>query len=81
MKHYISKEDKDRAVSSYMNQHLSFMVDKVTDKMMIILHKSEENRTWIVNNDSDADKIEQEIRQDVKQYLNKLESNRNGKDR
>ena len=34
MKYYIPK---DEAVRDYMNKHLSFMVDKVTGKMMIVL--------------------------------------------
>lgn len=81
MKHYILKEDKDEAVLNYLNQHLSFMVDKVTDKMMIVLRKDDETRTWTVDSDSDADKIEQEIAQDVKQYLDRLKGQKNGKDR
>lgn len=81
MKHYILKEDKDEAVLNYLNQHLSFMVDKVTDKMMIVLRKGDETRTWTVDSDSDADKIEQEIAQDVKQYLERLKGQKNGKDR
>lgn len=81
MKHYILKEDKDEAVLNYLNQHLSFMVDKVTDKMMIVLRKGDETRTWTVDSDSDADKIEQEIAQDVKQYLDRLKGQKNGKDR
>lgn len=81
MKHYILKEDKDEAVLNYLNQHLSFMVDKVTDKMMIVLRKGDETRTWTVDSDSDADKIEQEIAQDVKQYLERLKDQKNGKDR
>lgn len=81
MNHYILKEDKDEAVLNYLNQHLSFMVDKVTDKMMIVLRKGNETRTWTVDSDSDADKIEQEIAQDVKQYLDRLKGQKNGKDR
>lgn len=81
MNHYILKEDKDEAVLNYLNQHLSFMVDKVTDKMMIVLRKGDETRTWTVDSDSDADKIEQEIAQDVKQYLDRLKGQKNGKDR
>lgn len=81
MKHYILKEDKNEAVLNYLNQHLSFMVDKVTDKMMIVLRKGDETRTWTVDSDSDADKIEQEIAQDVKQYLERLKGQKNGKDR
>ena len=73
MKHYIPK---DKAVLDYMNQHLSFMVDKVTGKMMIVLRKGDETRTWTVDSDSDANKIEQEIAQNVKQYLDRLEDNR-----
>ena len=78
MKHYIPK---DEAVRDYMNKHLSFMVDKVTGKMMIVLHKGDETRTWTANSDSDADKIEQEIAQYVKQYLDRLKGQKNGKDR
>lgn len=78
MKHYIPK---DKAVLDYMNQHLSFMVDKVTGKMMIVLRKGNETRTWTVDSDSDADKIEQEIAQNVKQYLDKLKGKKNGKNR
>ena len=78
MKYYISK---DEAVLDYMNKHLSFMVDKVTGKMMIVLHKGDETRTWTIDSDSDADKIEQEIAQNVKQYLDRLEGQKNGKDR
>ena len=81
MKHYILKDDKDGAVLNYMNQHLSFMVDKATGNMMIVLRKGNETRTWTVDSDSDADKIEQEIAQDVKQYLDRLEGQKNGKDR
>lgn len=78
MKHYISK---DEAVRDYMNKHLSFMVDKATGKMIIVLHKSDETRTWTVDSDSDAGKIEQEIAKYVKQYLDRLEGQKNGKDR
>lgn len=73
MKHYIPK---DKAVLDYMNQHSSFMVDKATGKMMIVLHKGDETRTWTVDSDSDANKIEQEIAQNVKQYLDRLKVNR-----
>ena len=78
MKHYIPK---NKAVLDYMNQHLSFMVDKVTGKMMIVLHKGDETRSWIIDSDSDANKIEQEIAQNVKQYLDRLKAQKNGKDR
>lgn len=81
MKHYILKNDKDGAVLDYMNKHLSFMVDKATGNMMIVLHKGNETRTWTVDSDSDAGKIEQKIAQDVKQYLDRLEGQKNGKDR
>lgn len=81
MKHYILKDDQDEAVRDYMNKHLSFMVDKVTGKMMIVLHKGDETRTWTADSDSDADKIEQEIAKYVKQYLDRLEGQKNGKDR
>lgn len=81
MKHYILKNDKYEAALDYMNKHLSFMVDKATGSMMIVLHKGNETRTWTVNSDSDADKIEQKIAQDVKQYLDRLEDQKNGKDR
>ena len=81
MKHYIPKNDQYKAAFDYMNQHLSFMVDKTTGKMMIALHKGNETRTWTASSDSDADKIEQEIAQDVKQYLDRLEGQKNGKDR
>lgn len=81
MKHYILKDDKDGAVLNYMNKHLSFMVDKATGSKMIVLHKDNETRTWTIDSDSDADKIEQEIAQDVKQYLDKIEGQKNGKDR
>lgn len=73
MKHYIPK---DKAVLEYMNKHLSFMVDKATGKMMIVLRKGDETRTWTVDSDSDANKIEQEIAQNVKQYLDRLKVNR-----
>lgn len=73
MKHYIPKDDQDEAVRDYMNKHLSFMVDKVTGKMMIVLRKGDETRTWTIDSDSDADKIEQEIAKCVKQYLDRLE--------
>ena len=69
MKHYISKD-----------KHLSLMVDKATGNMMIVLHKGNETRTWTASSDSDANKIEQEIAQDVKQYLDRLEDQKNGKD-
>ena len=78
MKHYIPK---DKAVLEYMNKHLSFMVDKATGKMMIVLRKGDETRTWTVDSDSDADKIEKEIAKYVKQYLDRLEGQKNGKDR
>lgn len=81
MKHYILKDDQDEAVRDYMNKHLSFMVDKVTGKMMIVLHKGDETRTWTIDSDSDADKIEQEIAKYVKQYLDRLKGQKNGKDR
>lgn len=81
MKHYIPKEDKDGAVLDYLDQHLSFMVDKATDSQMIVLRKGDEIRTWTVNSNSDADKIKKEITQDVKQYLDKLKGKKNGKDR
>ena len=81
MKHYIPKDDQDEAVRDYMNKHLSFMVDKVTGKMMIVLRKGDETRTWTIDSDSDADKIEQEIAKCVKQYLDRLEGQKNGKDR
>lgn len=80
MKHYILKEDKDGAVLNYLNQHLSFMVDKATDKQMIVLRKGNETRTWTINSDSDAAQIEKEIAQNVKQYLDKLKGKKNGKD-
>lgn len=73
MKHYIPK---DKAVLDYMNRHLSFTVDKTTGKMMIVLHKGDETRTWTVDSDSDAGKIEQEIAKYVKQYLDRLKVNR-----
>lgn len=81
MKHYIPKEDKDRAVLDYLDQHLSFMVDKATDSQMIVLRKGDETRTWNVSSNSDADKLKKEITQDVKQYLDKLKGKKNGKDR
>lgn len=81
MKHYIPKEDKDGAVLDYLDQHLSFMVDKATDSQMIVLRKGDETRTWTVNSNSDADKLKKEITQDVKQYLDRLKGKKNGKDR
>lgn len=81
MKHYISNEDKDGAVLDYLNQHLSFMVDKATDSQMIVLRKGDETRTWTVDRNSDADKIKKEITRNVKQYLDRLKGKKNGKDR
>lgn len=80
MKHYISNEDKDGAVLDYLNQHLSFMVDKATDSQMIVLRKGDETRTWTVDRNSDADKIKKEITRNVKQYLDRLKGKKNGKD-
>lgn len=81
MKHYISNEDKDGAVLDYLDQHLSFMVDKATDSQMIVLRKGDETRTWTVDSNSDADKIKKEITRNVKQYLDRLKGKKNGKDR